>query len=224
MKIIYPYLKNYSRELEWSIKSLVNTEHDGAIVIGDRPDYEVDAKFIKPDNPPLWARMSPYNDVVNKLLVASRLDIGDDFVFMNDDFFLMKPWDGTIYDRGTIADHVARRRTDTYTQMLERTKSWLEKNNYQTKSFDTHTPMIFNRKNLEELILRILPDIQYGGSMSIRTLYGNVYDVASEKMSVDTKNPTDYHGSAILSTNEETFNGEIGVYIRKALKKEEYEN
>lgn len=216
MNVIYPYLRNYSHELEWSIKSLKNMKHGDVYVIGSAPDYAIDAKVIRPEMPS-WARMSPYNDVLNKHLVASRMDISEEIIFMQDDIFLLEKWDGTIYDRGDLSDRIDSRKFDTYTQMLKTTCDWLVKNGYSTKDYTTHTPMVYNRKKLEELILRILPSVQYGGTMSIRTLYGNVYDVPSEKMSIDTKNPEDYHGRAILSTTEQSFNSDIGLYIRATL-------
>lgn len=221
LDVCIPYLRNYSHELEWSIKSLKNTECGQVYVLGQAPDYAIDAKVITPQVPPMWARMSPYNDVLYKHLTAAQMDISEDIVFMQDDIFLLDKWDGTIYHRGDISEHINERKFDTYTQMLQRTRDWLVSNGYGTKDYTAHTPMIYNRKKLKELIYRILPIAQQGLSMSIRTLYGNVYDVPSENMTIDTKNPTDYYGRAILSTTEESFNGEIGLYIRNVLSKDE---
>lgn len=219
LDVIYPYLRNYSRELEWSIKSLKNTEHGQVYVIGQAPDYPIDAKVITPQVPPMWARISPYNDVLNKLLIACRDEtITDDFYLFNDDFFLLAPYDGTIYDRGDLKTHIEQRKhNDSYTQMLQRTVDWLEREGYSTKDYTTHTPIIYNKQKLEELILRIMPIVSQGNDMSIRSLYGNVYNVKSEYMAIDTKNPKNYQRRTILSTTETSFNGEIGVYIRKRL-------
>ena len=209
---VYPYIKNYSRELEWSIKSLKNVEHGEVYVIGLKPDYEVPATFISPQRNH-WSGLSPYNDVINKILQACNLDISDDFLYMNDDLFILDAYNGTTYDRGDLLDHINGRRPDSYTTALRNTLQWLRKNNYPTKDFETHTPIVFNRDKMKQLIDRILPRINGGHNVLIRSLYGNVYGVDSEYMENDTKNPQNYIGRTILSTNENTFIGKIGQYI-----------
>lgn len=217
MNVVYPYIKNYSRELEWSIESLKNFEHDGVYVIGDKPDYDIKATIVHPKTE-RWGALSPYANVINKLLIACNLDISDDFLFMNDDIFLLAEYDGTTFDRGDLLHHINNRRPDSYTTALRNTFQWLEKNKYPTKNYETHTPMVFNKTKLKELIERIVPKMSGGHTLLVRSLYGNVYDIPSEYMAIDTKDPPDYERRKILSTNEATFNGKLGEYIRESLK------
>lgn len=213
--VIYPYLRNYSRELEWSIKSLKNVEHGDVYVIGQAPDYPIDAQIITPQVPPMWARISPYNDVIHKILTYAEKHDGY-FLLMNDDIFLIDKYDGTVYHRGLLSDRT-QGSLNVYRKGLKNTENWLIQNNYPIKDYDCHTPMVMNSQKFIDLVQRILPLLNMGHNLMIRSLYGNVYGVESEKIDVDPKNPPDYQSRKILSTNEETFMGEIGLYIRHKL-------
>lgn len=213
--VFYPYKKNYSRELEYSIKSLKNVPHDGVYIIGDKPDYDVPATIIalRPHQMP----HSPYIDVFMKHYTACLEIDADELLVMNDDFFIMQPYDFKMYDRGSMAAHIAeRRRNDAYKTMLQNTYVYLVSNGETTKDYTTHTPFLYDRKNLLALINQVMPDIKRGKTMSIRTLYGNIFNVPSETIK-DVKNPEVYEGLPILSTNEHTFTGKLGQYIREKL-------
>lgn len=215
LDICIPYLRNYSHELEWSIKSLKNTEHGDVYVLGQAPDYAIDAKVITPQAPPMWARISPYNDVIHKILTYAEKHDGD-FLLMNDDIFLMDKYDGTVHHRGLLSDRTQGNLT-TYLQGLKNTEDWLVQNGYTIKDYDCHTPMIMNSRKFIDLVQRILPQLNMGHNLMIRSLYGNVYGVKSKKIDKDPKNQPNYQGMDIISTTEETFNGEMGLYIRTIL-------
>jgi len=217
--VVYPYSKNSSHELEWSIKSLKNFEHSTVYIIGDKPEYKTEAVVIQPEML-RWGGLSRYNNVINKLLQASKMNISDDFLFMNDDIFLLEQYFGETYDRGSLLEHINSRRHDEYTVGLRNTYTWLIRNGYSTKDYETHTPILFNRKKLDDLILRIIPNIMNNHTLFIRSLYGNVYDVPSDTIA-DTKNPKNYTEYKILSTDEATFSGELGLFIKETLRKEE---
>lgn len=213
--VFYVYKKNWSRELEYSIKSLKNVPHNGIYIIGDKPDYDVPATIIPPE--PHRTVVNAYTDVIYKVRTACAEVASSELVLMNDDFFILKPYDLTVYDRGDLEAHISeRRRSDVYRKMLENTLKWLKANGYETKDYETHTPMLFNRAKMIELIERIKPEL-LKGDLAIRSLYGNVYNVPSETIT-DVKNPrgnlSDLH---IISTSEHTFMGELGVYIRGQL-------
>ena len=212
---IYPYKKTWSRELEYSIKSLKNVPHDGVYLIGDKPDYDVPATIIAPE--PHQTPHSPYIDVFMKHYTAC-LEIDTEWLLaMADDVFLLEPYDFTMYDRGSMTEHIAeRRRNDAYKTMLQNTYDYLVANGETTKDYTTHTPFLYRRKNLLALINQVMPEIKCGKAMSIRTLYGNIYNVPSETIK-DVKNPDVYEGLPILSTNEHTFTGQLGKYIRERI-------
>lgn len=216
MDVVYPYLKNYSRELEWSIYSLKYYDRAGQVlVIGDQPDYDIPAQIIKAISQPWW-RLSPYNNVIAKLKQACNLIEGD-WLCMMDDIFLLSDYEPTTYDRGNLQRHIDQSPTGSYQAGLRNTLAYLEKKGYPTISYETHTPMVFNSRKLLDLIESIEPYLASGHNLMIRSLYGNIYGSPSVTLDADTKNPSDYRGRSILSTNEESFVGAIGGYIRDTL-------
>ena len=95
-------------ELEYSVKSVNNISHNRKIVIGDKPLFEAD---IKHEKPPIvrWSLLSPHHDVINKLYHATTLDITDDFILMNDDFYCLG-----IQDIGVLNDDYCSAIIDIY--------------------------------------------------------------------------------------------------------------
>lgn len=166
--------------------------------------------------PNRWAKLGNYSDQINKYLTACYDErISDDFIASNDDFFIMKTWKPTIYNRGTLEEHMRwRGRNDVYQKSLQATKDYLEKNGYETLSFELHIPFVYNKRLLKQLIESLPQDPRK--QLQIRSLYGNIYKVDSEYMT-DVKNPKDYQGMTLLSTNEKTFRLDLGMYIQRNL-------
>lgn len=215
MDVLYPYLSNDSKELEWSIKSLKNVDHNEVYVVGSKVEA-IDAKFLNPHSYS-WSNTSPYNNVISKILTGIDSGISDEFIFMNDDIFLMDRYKGETYNRRTLLEHIESRKFDSYTQALKNTRNYLLERGYPEISYETHTPMVFDKSKMRDLITSIIPLLSMGHNLMIRSLYGNVYGVKSTKLDEDTKNPIDWVNKPILSTNERSFNGAIGHYIRSVL-------
>lgn len=212
MDVIYVYKYQNSQELEWSIKSLKNIEYGRVIVIGDKPDVEAE-HFKPPVN--RFAMLSPVHDVINKLKFACTLDITDDFILMNDDFFITKPTDIPIAHRGTLEDHIKwRNLKDNYTGQLKKTKAYLQSKGIKYPlSYELHIPMVFNKQKLADLIDDLLPDIMYASPVLPRSVYGNIYNIGGEQME-DVKTRADHTGLAFVSTNERSFAGHVGDIVR----------
>lgn len=204
-------------ELEWSIRSIKNIKHGRLIVIGDDPKNDA-VEHIKP---PItrWSMLSATHDVLAKLYFATTLDISDDFILMNDDFYCMRPTDIPIAHRGTLDEHIEQRRlNDGYGKTLQRTNLYLKGRGIeQPLSYELHIPMLFNKQKLAKLFEELLPVIQYSSPVLIRSVYGNVYNIGGIKMS-DVKTVDNHVGLPFLSTNEATFRGEKGDYIKSVLE------
>lgn len=218
MDVIYPYLRNYSRELQWSIKSLDNIEHGKVIVAGDDPLYPIGAT-IRRTQEPYWASFNPYANVIFKVIDAIESIVSEDFLLMNDDFFIMKPQEIVNYYRGTLDDHIAARSgNDSYSQALKNTKQWLESKGYPTKSFEAHTPMLMNAKRFQEMFEAIGREVRGGSTLLMRSIYGNMFNIEAVLIDEDPKTPTDVRGKALLSTTEQSFLSGAGRYIRNSLR------
>lgn len=206
--------KKYS-ELEYSIKSLKNILHSKVYIVGDNPNIE-GVEVIKPMSN-YWSGYSKYHDQINKYLTIAETKVTENFIAFNDDMFVMRPWEYETYHREPLEEHIEwRRRTDIYQRGLLCTLKYLKSFNHTTKNFELHTPIMFNKYLLADLI-KSLP-IAKTQPFQIRSLYGNIYKVKSSRHD-DVKNIQDFRESTLLSTNESTFNTEIGEYIREELSK-----
>ena len=209
MNVYIPYKKTPSAELYWSIKSLKNIKHDKIIVIGDTPDLELDIQVINNILKPQWALYSPYNDVINKLRIVAELE-PNDFIFSNDDIFILKKWTPEVYQQGTIQKHIDSRKADSYILGLQKTLDYLNLQGLPTLDYELHTPFIFNPEKLKATIKEIEPILDNGVSLMIRTIYGNKYH-QDAKYHEDVKNKK---RDDIISTDESTFLTDLGEYIR----------
>lgn len=156
MDIVYVYKASTTQELEYSIKSLKNIEYNRLLVIGDKPNFET--PYLKP---PInrWSMLSAQHDVINKLNFACTLSLTDDFILNNDDIFIMSPTHIPTLHRGLLKDHLANRRlNDSYTKTLKTTLHHLKALGInEPLSYELHTPMVFNKDKLTELLEKIIP-------------------------------------------------------------------
>lgn len=211
---VYKLSKN-PEELEYSIKSAKNIEHGRLIVVGDQPN-----QFVEHFKPPInrWSMLSPVHDVINKLRHACSLDITEDFYLWNDDFYCIEPTTVPVAHRGTLEEHIKwRKLNDAYTKHLQKTQEYLQMIGIQNPlSYELHIPMEFNKAKLAALIEDILPRIEHASPMLIRSLYGNIYKIGGEQMN-DVKTVDSYEGLKFLSSNEKTFAGAMGEYVKAKL-------
>jgi hypothetical protein len=185
--------------------------HENIVVVGGKPDWYT-GRFIPVDS---GSSTNKYENTKNNIrqIVASP-DISNDFVLMNDDFYVLKPIDQLqYYHNGLLSDKIAEfvRYTtwSTYTNVLTRTMSVLNNLGFQDPlDYTLHIPMMFNKQKLAEVLVHPIA--------SIRTLYGNIYKVGGRKMldvKVHPKNHQyapksfDYlnEDSVFLSTADRTF-------------------
>ena len=210
--VVIPYKLNSTDEIFWCIKSLKNINHGRIIVLGEKPNYDIEAEFISNiDN--IIKPTSKYSDQISKYLTACNMDLSDEIIIMNDDFYILEPVELENYNRGTITDHIKSRKPDSYTSGLQSTLNVLTQKGYGEIDYDLHTPMIIDRLKMKEAILELAPILNSGKIVMIRSYYGNKYKIDS-KCTEDVKN---IRTSPLISSSDASFNGEIGDYIRGKL-------
>lgn len=201
MDIILLYKKSRSGELEYAVKSLDNLDYDRLLIL--------DGSITLPR----WGKGSWLNQLAKLEYACSLKDLSDPFLATADDVFVLDEWEPINYNKGSLQDHIDGRRVrDSYTRSLIVTKNWLEDRGLPTLSFELHTPFLYEKQKLKDLIDLMPKD----NALQVRSLYGNYYKIDTEYMQ-DCKNPKDYEGKTILSTNEHIFAGELGSYIRGKL-------
>lgn len=198
--IVIPYVRNSSGELDACIQ-LINKH------VPHKDIYLVQLST--------GSRISHIDQILKLKYALETFDLTDEFYLYNDDFFVMEPIKDTPYFyKGTLADHLATRKTrDTYTKAIQSTIDLLGGNTY---SYEMHLPFRFNKHKLARMINDVLPYINNGKCPLIRSMYGNTYHVGGTLVQ-DVKNVDHPEGLVYLSTTEHSFKGKLGDYIRSKL-------
>ena len=201
-----------NEELRYSLRSLKNFPHNKVWIYGYCP------KWVKPDH---YVRVVQDQDNkwqnVNKMLrlACNNPKITDSFWLFNDDFFIMKPvknptnhYNGDLYKRIVRLEDNYGKITE-YSQLLRDCCKELESLGCDTKNYTLHVPMLFNRKKaLEVFSLTEFP--------GFRSLYANYFKIGGNQMRdvKITSKTKEYKDGIYLSTDERSFDGEVGKQIR----------
>jgi hypothetical protein len=174
MDIVYP-LKNMTEddyvELRYSLRSLKNIEHDRVIIVGGKPDWvkniihidEYDVHSLKGSNS------------LRKILTTFSI-VSDDFIYMNDDFFMLKPQKVKYFHQGNFRENVEHKAPllnySRYWQGMHRTAILFD----EPLDYEVHYPFVFNKNKFLEMLKKYDMTKAY----ALRSLYGNEYKVGGE--------------------------------------------
>lgn len=189
----------FNEELRYSIRSVCkNMPYHRIWVFGGCPKSIVpDVRVrVEQEGKTKW-------DKVHAMfkMAAENKEISDNFILMNDDFFIMKPITKieTIH-RGLLEDHVQVLGNGLYRRMLEGIDRELKNRGETTYSYELHTPFVYNKKKLLKL-LNDNPNLR-----CTRTMYGNLYKIGGKRASdvkiFSSKPNFDYKNSTFLSTDD----------------------
>lgn len=180
MDIIYPYIKG-NDELIYSLRSLVNLPHNKVFIVGEKPEG---IDLTKVCYIPFAQTKTKYKNTTEILkMMCNNSAVSDDFILMNDDFFILKPITNpkeelNLY-RGNalkVYEHYVQRfGANGYSKgMLETIYFIQDKLNIQEPlGYELHVPFIFNKsKFLKMFELEGIDNIL---ALHKRTLYGNMY-------------------------------------------------
>lgn len=136
-------------ELLFSLRSLKNLPHDRVFIVGYLPRWVRNVVHIPCEDP---HKLKALN-ALHKITTACKDSrISEEFVLMNDDFFITKPIDAlpTLH-RGTISEHAAyragRAQTGTYFDCVERTLEAFPSG----LDYSLHTPFVYGKSKFLRL-------------------------------------------------------------------------
>ena len=175
--IIYPYKRAPNDfELRYSLRSLVNVPHSRVIIAGDSP-FCVNDRVTVVKNPRVSG--DRYMSSTSNIFAAmARADVSDEFVVMNDDIFVLKPWTFKHEHRATIAECLADPAfAGEYRARMVSTAAILRSVGItEPLFFGLHTPTVYNRHRLADMIREYpMPQRRY----LTRTLYWNLFPAPS---------------------------------------------
>jgi len=230
-------VENDSEELRYSLRSLKNIAHGKVFLVGESPAWVKNVIFI----PVEQSRTRYENWTMNLMAAATNDAISEDFLMMNDDFFIMKPTSelpptnlGPV--KSVIEQYEARYPGGSdYISIMKRLyEALLQRGCSNPLSYELHTPMTLSKTRVR----RLYEDVA-GQFIQFRSEYGNYFDlggltVPDVKVFIDLRHnhpsyqwdPESYlEQQALLSTTGGAFNrGRVGDFVRSRLaKKSDYE-
>lgn len=175
MDLVYSCRPFENEELRYSIRSAVkHLDFDSIWLIGGKPDW-YRGNFISVENVG-----NKYRSISNCLRHAVESDkISNNFVFMNDDFYIMKNIRQIpIVHGGLLSKRVAEYQElftrSTYTTEMSKTLRYLIKSGYpEPLDYDIHVPMHMKKEILDKALK---------SKCQPRSVYGNIANVGGEEI------------------------------------------
>lgn len=158
-----------NRELLYSLRALEKhcKDIDNVWIVGNKPHFlNGNVKYLWVEDGGIW-----WQNAYNKTMAAIDAGISEDFLLMNDDFYMLKDFEAAkypYYHRGEIQD-VAENK---YQKVIVNTKRILQNLNRPCKHYGVHCPMRINAikyKQLSEFYASV------DNPVSARCLYGNLF-------------------------------------------------
>lgn len=226
-------IDNNSQELLYSLRTLTNLPHGNVFISGDAPAWLTNCRHLNlqqeafSDN----YEVKHFNIGRNLIALCESPELSDDFILMNDDFFIMESCNVIpIRHWGTmdkVISHYDGRYPEgnRYVDAMKRTKQELERRGLtELKSYELHVPFNVNKQKFLNL-MDIFEDIFWGEHTCLsqwRTVYGNYYGIGGDFMNdvkffINTKNHNAdqaLEGSQFLSGTGGAFKGDFGDFIR----------
>lgn len=185
-----------NNELRYSLRSIEKyLKHKNIFLIGEKPEWAQNLTHIPAIDP---YPMNKERNIFSKIMVACKDSrVTEDFLFINDDHFLLQPMkDIPYYGNGTI-EQFLKRRVTTYTMSAYNTKKALQAKSLPTNYFDIHAPIIYNKQKFLELQAY---DWNIKKGYVIKSLYCNTHNIA----------PVPYSDCKLqIPTNEEAIKEKI---------------
>lgn len=221
-----------NEELTFSLRSLKNIPHDKVFLVGGFPAN------INPEKVyhiPTAQGPNKYHNTTSSLrTVANTSEVSEDFILMNDDFFIMSPIKDpkselNLY-RGYLSDIIAsydKRPVHNiiyYNALCDIYSFLLHLGFDDPKCYELHLPMIMNKKNVRDMFcirgVNGLPVLFH------RTLYGNLYThgaLYTKDVKLSATTPMMPESPYFLSTSDGYF-AKIKLFLNNIFnQKSEYE-
>lgn len=209
-----------SEELKYSLRTVeANFPHRYVWFVGGKraglkPDRAV---YHRQDGPSKWDLIKS-----SMLEVIKQPELTDEFYLFNDDFFVMKPFEGEFinYADRSLTERVndfieERGAPNRYARTILAARDQLLTQGYPEVNFEVHLPMLFEKDKVEEALEKCT-------SPQMRSVYGNITGCRYIQRSDVKVNRMEYipDDPDFVSTNDNTFAfGNIGRYIRQTFDK-----
>lgn len=223
MDFVYVCRSGENEELRYSIRSVVKVFPEARIwVVGGKPSWYT-GQHIEVEQ-----SRGKYTNVLNNLIaICESEEIPESFIFMNDDFFILRNFDpGKVLHGGYLVDKINKYKeiaeTSRYISKLDLTYSRLSKLNIKNiLDYELHVPIKIEKKKLK-FIINKYPTFLW------RSMYGNVYGLGgTEIQDVKVYSGDLYRSrsseitkdSIFVSTHDQSFGDVYNTLLKNTLPK-----
>ena len=177
MNFVYICKDGDNEELKYSIRSIVaNCNVDNVWVVGGRPSWYT-GEYIE-----VKQNLSKYKNAHNNFkTICNSSEIPENFIFMNDDFFVMKQTENitTYFDR-TLLNKIERYESilgrNSYINRMKTTHQKLLSMQIESPlNYEIHVPMLINKNNFKKVV-------GMNHNLLYRSMYGNIYNIQGSEM------------------------------------------
>jgi hypothetical protein len=177
MDFVYICKDGINEELRYSIRSVVESFPDSNIwVVGGKPPWYI-GNYIS-----VKQVLTKYRNAIQNLnAICSSNEISEQFILMNDDFYIIKNIK-TIeaYHGGLLLDKInlyqKLNSNSNYTRKLSATYKKIKSLGIENPfDYELHIPMVMEKKKLKQIL-------QNNDQFLWRSIYGNVFNVGGEQM------------------------------------------
>ena len=175
MNFVYICKDGENEERRYSIRSVVENTNDPKIwVVGGKPDWYVGNHIS------VLQDQHKYQNALNNLRAAcASEEIPEDFILMNDDFYITNKIDEVkIYNNGSLEDQINQYHNlglrSTYLHRLGKTYAYLQRRDIPNPiSYEIHVPMPMKKSKLITIL-------EENYSTLWRSKYGNTFNIGGE--------------------------------------------
>lgn len=176
--------KNGDLELRYCLRSIQqNVKNVGDIyIIGTRPKFL--QNVIIHEVPEFAGSQYRHHNICNKLLLAASLpELSEDFLFFNDDHFIVHDYEASTfpyyYDDTLQRKGVKLNTVSPYRKTINNTFDYLKSMGMKTLNFDVHCPMLMNKEKIKAVFTH-MNQPPYG--YCLKSIYANFFDCAGTKI------------------------------------------
>jgi len=171
-------------------------------VVGGSPDW-FNGHYI-----PIPQNKSKYRNAIRNIMgILESQEIPNDFILMNDDFFILKRieeipvlYRGNLNTR--VQNHLGSINGASYYYKLKYTNNKLLKMKLTQLDYELHTPFNFNKEKLNKIFVATDQNILW------RSYYGNYYNIGGtlqEDVKIYSGN-VNIKNNTFISTDDDSFN------------------
>lgn len=227
--IVYPLREKRPRvdPLRWSLRSLVNlrgVEIDRVIFVGGLPDWVRDGFHIA-----TIQDADPFTNVGRALEAIVRSNVSEDFIWFQDDVFLMEPWEPKVHARLKSLDRYVEVQTAAlakytseynrqYVAGVTRQRDMLRAWGYDTSTLHNgccHFPLPVNKTRLAEVLERMKAFDPGHPLGHFKAVYAADLDVVRTRDPKIMSGKAKYPGWPVVSTSQASWDGDVGEAVRR---------